>query len=415
MRRTVMTLTALAILTPANAHAHDWKFCLAWSMQQSDGDAGEDHHATTTTMKARGVYVGITHPNWILPFAGYADEDDGCFEFTANETSNFTVHMFAETKLGATSNITIQAFENYGDSTVPSWVMPVSPNKNGGTVQVFNSPGDLSNLIAWSTFVVYWIDHLTSPRLAGTRSLVVYHDECRFSAGSCQISTDVFIDDGTTPNSSEGSDKKFLIAHEVGHWLEEMWTGWDFVDDEYGYAPPTNSPPECKYSGVGDHALRSQEWGSAAFSEGFAHFLSTLAFNDHDETAGFFRYYKDLSALAVYQDLEDDDWIVAVENPGSVTGGWMAEACDNEVGTAVELDWLRHYWDFRTNTGAKPTHWQVFEQIRHGRDAWAWAEDTAYLGLSAALTDADLGLTPTQQDALFDRWVDSGEWNGIDQ
>src|SRR5690606_38385641 len=48
----------------------------------------------------------------------------------------------------------------------------------------------------------------------------------------------------------------------------------------------------------GQHALRSQEWSSVAFGEGFAHFLSTLAFNDHTETDGYFRYYKDLSAYS---------------------------------------------------------------------------------------------------------------------
>src|SRR5690606_28107081 len=114
---------------------------------------------------------------------------------------------------------------------------------------------------------------------------------------------------------------------------------------------------------------------SAAFGEGFAHFLSTLAFNDHTETDGYFRYYKDLSAYSAYDDLEADDWIVDAENPGAASGGWYGAKCSAAAGTSVEIDWLRHYWDFRTNSGAAPTHFQIFSHLVYSDANYEWDED----------------------------------------
>ena len=84
-----------------------------------------------------------------------------------------------------------------------------------------------------------------------------------------------------------------------GDWLHGRLTAENpgfgsYDDDELGATP-------CSYhdaDGPGRHAMRSREYEAAAFTEGFAHFIAALAWNDHTTTDGRFRYYKNITTPA---------------------------------------------------------------------------------------------------------------------
>lgn len=427
-------LCAFIALTPLRAEAHNWNFCFNWKMQQEDGNVGEDHHQTTSSMKARGVAFAIMHDNWLLPHMSHASESNGCFAFTANETGDFEVTVWAESSIG--DGITIRAFEDDLDKDpmdlhggTRTWVFFPDPNTNGGTVNITPSTFDpVQNLIAWGTFIVYWIDHLSGTRIDGPTNLNLINEGTgiggSFQGGvDVNISPETPIDPDLDPNDNnkvDGSKLKFLIGHEVGHWL--LHEAWGLSPDpfhDYSFSIP-NLVAICDYeaSDFSDHALFSQEWNASAFHEGFPHFLSTLAFNDHNQTTGFFRYYKYVPA---YETLLTEG-IVDVENSGAA-GGWAHASCKvNGLladGTGTQIDWLRHYWDFRTNAATspefKPSHAQLFQALLHANAVFPWDGDEVYDHLTVGLATVDLDLTTTQQAALVDRWEAHAAWNGVAQ
>lgn len=407
---------AAVVAVPGLAHAHTWTFCMKWVVTSVDSDVGEDYHVNTTLMNAHGAKVSVDHVNWAVPIETFADEDTGCFTFTASENTGFRVEMSAESRIGGTDNITIKAYNsalNRDFDNVQSWVIFADPGGSGRTITLQNSASVLSNLIAWPTHVIRTIDQDTSPRLSGSHILHVTHEPC-VVGGSCQVTDDVQIETGT-----DAYLKKFLIGHEVGHWLQWSWGAQE--DVHYSYSATT---PACAYSGVGDHALRSEEWSSGAMSEGFVHYLSTLAFNSHGSTNAAFRYYKEIDDILdgdtpAYADLADDGWIVNVEGGtgSTISGGptdWYDNNCSFTNGTSVELDWLRFFWDYRTNAvtapAVRPTHHEIFEHMAFTITEYPWVKDTAYDQLTAALADTDLGQTQHQT-----RWSTLAAANGIDQ
>ena len=177
-----------------------------------------------------------------------------------------------------------------------------------------------------------------------------------------------------------------------------------------------SADPDCAFTGVGDHALRSKEHANEAFVEGFAQYLSTLAYNNHAETIAWFKYYKNIAAGDVdgpaYADLRNDNWKVAVED--SIVGdwggpsNWLETMCSWNDGHSVEMDWQRFYWDYRTNSGTKPTHSQIFGHLKTTFDLFGWTSTTAWDMFKLHLTDAGQG-------AFQSRWDSLSLSNGIDQ
>lgn len=144
--------------------------------------------------------------------------------------------------------------------------------------------------------------------------------------------------------------KKFLVAHEVGHAMEMIWsrrnknvveTGALIGADGYGL-DDSDHPEACKPAmAVVSHGLSTVEHVSAAANEGFAHFFAADVYNDHVESDGKFNYYKISDAFGFERD-------VYLDEPGSVredvcggggAGGSLGDA------TGVEEDWLRLFWN----------------------------------------------------------------------
>lgn len=395
------------LLVAGEAHAGGtWTFCMNWAISATDKGAGEDYHTNTTTMFARGVRVVVDHSDWEDPLETNASEVDGCFSFTTTSDANtgFRVKMFAETRIGVDGRLHLHAYPTNADRTaklVPSWLILANPGGVPRKIVLQNTPDPVSNMIAWTTFGAYWIDHLSNPR-APAFELHAVPQKCPLDANNCTVVDDMNI-------HPDGVQKKFLIGHETGHWLKNAWAS-PFTFSNYDVSA---SEPECAWDGDGDHALRSREGNAAAFNEGFAHFLSTLMYNDHSQpNAGAkFRYYKDVDDVDAYSDLVADEYIVDVEGGvGNVDGGpnrWMETQCPTTAGHGVEMDWQRFYWDYRTDSGVRvPTHSELFQHVADAIENNPWEPETAWQHLRDSLFSSNL--------LLYARWNLKSAQNGTD-
>jgi hypothetical protein len=159
----------------------------------------------------------------------------------------------------------------------------------------------------------------------------------------------------------------------VGHAASfNLGGGLDETDIEYSYYfgedAPTSLSTTCRWNevsgeDVGGHAMRSQEFSSGAFNEGFAHFISAVIWNSTASQAGQFKYYK---SHLIYGYAKE---VYPLDQPGSWSHDWLftSSGCDcdapsrtNCEGSNVEVSWLRALWTWRTAPGTKPTLPQVF-------------------------------------------------------
>lgn len=423
-------LAALAAPLTARATTFDHHWCFNWKAVNLDTNIGEDFNLTST-WTARGARIGVQHAVAGNQPVMYTNVGTGCVDFQSTASSNFTVTIYAETKVGASGNIIVRSFAteaNYvswrdgpgaPSATLEQWLwLGVTPACTGTncTLTMTNTSGTdpVSNMIAVGTQVLHKIDGETTPRISGTVELALINEPCGGAGGSGSC----FRRESGEPHiawiqsTDNGDQRKFLIAHETGHLLHDVRSGFP----AWGGNPwviATGHHTRCDSAGIpGAHALRSEELSSGAFIEGFAHYMATLTFNSHLSTSAWFKYYKDDTSTGGGVTYNFD--LVDVEGSGASPAGgvsdWLhsANGCTcTATGCAdrgVEMDWLRFLWDFRTDAGTQPTHAQIFN-----------------LTLDAAATHGLLSASLIQDwleaevpGALASRWDTLADANGAD-
>ncbi|MEQ1564220.1 MAG: hypothetical protein ABMA64_01190 [Myxococcota bacterium] len=130
------------------------------------------------------------------------------------------------------------------------------------------------NVMTAATFAIHRRDGGLPPQ-----TFTLYNTICS-SGGSCySASADAVYTD---------SDSKFVVAHELGHYLAHRKLGMGGQSDlgaAYGDCHGLNNP-------VPSHELQQKEYQSGAFWEGFAQFYASLVFNKTTEADCFMQYYK---------------------------------------------------------------------------------------------------------------------------
>lgn len=389
-----------------------WEFCMRWVYQSIDSGFGEDHYQQGHLMKARGMKITIDHANWAQPRTFYCNTINGCVSFESDENTGFLVTVHAEARVGGDKQLFVKAFDTKADAisdpdNPPVWMFVANPGGQPRRVYYQNEASEESNLMAFGSFTLHWIDNVTSPGLPGPDTLFMLTDnpDC---AGSCQSTKYAEIQPGS-------SNRKFLVSHEVGHWINREWVGNDMGYNN-GTWTANSGDPDCAFAGVGSHAMRSKEYSVAAFIEGFAHYLGAITWNDYNQSSGIFKYYKEIGDAA-YADMAEDNWRVDLEGAGAdPLGGvsnWMANMCTVHDGHGVEMDWMRFLWDYRTNNNLlpRPDHHDIFRLIQFTRSDHPWADNLhAYDAMLEAIQDPALG-----QLMFVDRWETLAAFNGVAQ
>ena len=176
-------------------------------------------------------------------------------------------------------------------------------------------------------------------------------------SGSVNYNGDILI--SPTAGGFVHAERKFLVAHELGHWIEKGWrAGKTGGGGNYFYNDPV---PLCGFVGLGDHAMFSREADFLSYQEGIAHFISATAWNNPAPLSGAFKFYKNDPPYNF--DLYNLD-----SSTVAVPFNWENINCSPKlVGLSTEGDWLRQIWNYGNDTGwgvPIPSTFDISEHVR---------------------------------------------------
>lgn len=372
--------TLMLALTPLTAVAVDQTICPRYPVETVDSGLGadfEDNYALNDELwpywKARGAAYQVLDPDSLnIIQQGYGSDDNGCFVLAeadipaSNEISLVLYlesllldHIRVRTRTGSFAQCNDNPFADH--SMEPSFCQPLAciaivSNLTGAEKKYVdytcNTPQ--VTLQALANFPSYWWHHYDPASLSYDFITTVRHrNGCAGEPASCSnagfadggdIEILVNIDDQTEDKYRQ----KFLVGHEVGHAAEQAYQKATFGTTQYLYGGYDLSGGGAQCGSAGElHALTSLEYTSDGIMEGFAHFLSSDAYNDHGSATGRFTYYKDDLGFPRDIALEGETAFNAAQPHRS---NRFAERVCNPVmqNAGTELDWLRFFWDLHS-------------------------------------------------------------------
>jgi hypothetical protein len=404
-----VTLTLWA--APRVVHAcESTTVCFEWNTSFTDGGAGEAY-LIGDGVPAAGSPVTLIRPPPEAPIATVL-EPDGCMTFDTQYAYGHRAVIYGEAVIGGVRVRPGWQDDVFSSNSPPAanypayfWevdiqgLMPEVKTTVSITVEADDPNPDsqrqLTPLLGATAGVLSRFVELDviPPGAVGT-TLEVLYNRTEGGAGCFCDGGDEVLSVGIGASS-----KKFMIAHELGHWLHAQLVGGPLLrttdgrDYYYGGAGVNDAiDPPCKFNAeylaenlpsiVGGHGLRSAEWASAAMIEGFAQFASTFVMNDTTSEDAGFRYYKRIASMheAEFIDLIMDEYVVEVSD-NAITGGqnqWVKTKCPNDWAfdwevnypseppdgykddISGELDWMRFWWRLTTEQSSPaPTLAQV--------------------------------------------------------
>lgn len=429
----------IALLMAGEARAQDQEVCLRYPVETVDSGLGVDfegHYALNDQVwpywKARGAAYQVLDPDSMEVLdEGYASNDNGCFTLPEEDIpagGQVTIVFYLDSmilgdirvrsRIGSPTNCNDDPFANH--AVDPEYCQPIICMGMSG---VLAGPGkkyfDFScsqpevTLQALAAYPAYWWHHFDPAALDYDFTITVRHENGCSTGASCSNAGwdgNLGNDEILVNIDNETEDKfrqKFLVGHEIGHALEEGYQYAAFGTTAYlygDYDPPAGGS-DCDSEGE-LHALTSLEFTSAAIMEGFAHFISSDAYNDHNDSTGRFTYYK--SALGFPRDIAlEGEPAFNMADPWK-SNRFAQRVCDLTDPTSqnrgTELDWLRFFWDLHTEGGgADGEHLSLFKlRVDAGLlPGWPdWDDESGYDLLQQNVCEGELAVQAFQDDFL---------------
>jgi hypothetical protein len=245
----------LLLVAPAPAHAVTRKFCAIWSVDYLDGSTGD--HLTDGTVIARGAKFRIHDNNTSSNTDVLADEggaDAGCVTADGLDgTHTYDIKLFAFATIGTnTVKITDATTHNVAIATLESGYDPDS----GSPGTYYPGVSAYSNVMGAMSWALYdgtgWVDNEVLEVHVGAAANWFYRTG----------PTGPYID-------IRDDDYKFLIVHELGHWVFSASGGFPNVQSDDSAAIDNCAEG---YTNA-DHWMNSKEYQSIAAWEGVADLL----------------------------------------------------------------------------------------------------------------------------------------------
>ncbi len=353
-----IVIGATLALTPSLAHAFTYNICLNHMVHVVDSNVGEDFEVSTSGFSpwiSRGSQVRINVGGSWTSLAN-TNTTTGCTTFVSPVGGAATVELTARHSLANGQVVLVR--NNYPAPVTKVWSFPTTLPASNSTITLYTPYSDESNLAAIAPFVVHRLTSLTGNLIqAAGRTMTVFNQDCSALVGSCSGSArsgnNIFISPLFTH-----SQRKFLVGHEVGHWLEGGWRG-GFAGGGGSYLF-NDLDPQCQFTGLGDHAMFSREDDFLSYQEGIGHFVSATAWNNPALLSGAFKYYKNDPPYNF--DLYNLDM-----SSGTTPFNWENSLCSPKlVGKSIEGDWLRLLWNYSNDPGwgSVPTLFDISEHVR---------------------------------------------------
>ncbi len=364
-------LGASTLATPALADTYN--ICVKVPVTIADETGMSTDFGLSGDWKARGIYIeSMKYLGWLFVqgVPQYADPNTGCFSVDLNLTSPASYTLTVQSQGLLTKGNRLQVHNSSGVPSSYSTSFTLSPG--GGTYNVVWG----AQRILLRMYAIYAYAHVAFSGRYDNEFLHVwwYPDNATNTAcnGLDKSSFDWNNDVGHVCIRDSSDQRKFLMVHEYGHINLEA-------------AIPLHQTDDCTY-GAG-HGMRSIEYNSCGAMEGWASFVATDVWNTGAHGGGtppgWLRYWDDVATVVnvasgagntcaavkgddsptTYRDKYGDD---CIGDPNSF--GYDPAACPNGDcdGYAVELDWLRTWWDYHTDdslAGSRPGHWQLHTDV----------------------------------------------------
>ena len=198
---------------------------------------------------------------------------------------------------------------------------------------------------------------------------------------------DIFINAGN-PDLPIGIQRKYSIAHEMGHLLA----------DQYAFAVGGDCDLSETQCGAPTHSFQSKEYQTCAFTEGLANFFAAATWNESNAPSERDCTYGYLNFEGV-----DCEGNLSPTYPEA----FMETVCTTTSHTdrGVEIDWLRQFWDVKTD-GSIPNFGDMMDWLYIAYTLYGFGYDDPYFELSAAAVVVGGTIQST--------WESADDVNGID-
>jgi hypothetical protein len=438
-KKAVFGLAAAALaLAATEVRAANQEVCLRYPVETVDSGLGvdfEDYYALNDEVwpywKARGAAYQVLHPDTLAVIKqGYASNDNGCFLLPEGNIpaggrvkiafyldSLILDHIRVRARTGSPASCNDDPFADHSGEAAfcqPLVCVGTSGVLMGPGKKYFDFPCDQPEvtLQALAAYPVYWWHHFDPAALDYDFTVTVRHTNgCAGKPVPCSNAgwdfatlggDEILVNiDNTTEHKYR---QKFLVGHEVGHTLEESHQFATFGTHEYlygnGYYDLEGGGAACGSAGE-QHALTSLEYTNDAIMEGFGHFLSADAYNDHNQATGRFTYYKDDLDFPRDIPLEGQTAFNALAPWES--NRFAQRVCDETPSNeGTELDWLRFFWDLHSDVGAADgEHLSLFKlRVDAGFLFANWAVQNGYDLLQQNVCEGEAAVQAYQADFL---------------
>lgn len=334
------SVLSILLVTVAFAGPTDDRFCFDFTnLAFTDGDVGDV--LTGSSLPAYGLKVAFRRGSASKIY--YLDDtgaDGGCVDADLVQGADYTVKIYYRANVtGNTVSVHNSSGAQY-TQTLPG----IYEAQSGSTTHVSINATNTQH------FLVGMIEAIRQHDVGVTgRSFPIWVEpgQAGWREGAKRIHFDPAM-----------ARYKFTIAHELGHGLS------DFANNGQGFATNYSGgmgPCAPNYSGT--HTMVTKEHQSAAATEGIGHFYSAIAWNyDHTPTSDCDLYNfkpQDWNLDGVYTGQEWDyafpcDKSFTREGHVVPATDFLHDFCMSSGPTkhrGTELDWLRMFWDLRTERG----------------------------------------------------------------
>lgn len=347
------------------------KICFTIDVDYSDNQRDSVYSEDYWTEKlpspkgVKGMYTIIKNSSGSVVWSGFIGDGDYSGSVGEGCTSDFTmsgngIYEVTLTSYGKVFSNNLQVRDRVTDNYKN--IIFSTPTISSSGTYVINVPLVQSNKDVFKSYMAAAYSIYRQNLGSKDKYIRIYagqdEGECG-SSGNCYYSSllRLYLD----PN---GSDRKFTISHELGHYLGNVSVSNRLIG---GNCSELNfSSGTCSSS---THNFHSLETGRCAFVEGFAHFYASSVWNNTSENSAYFNSTTiiggvsnpviniEMSGVPFGNQFKtksmENNCTQSTEVNWSKTSGSTSEYDTNWGGLGVELDWARTFWDMLTdNCGA---------------------------------------------------------------
>lgn len=435
----------------------DQRFLVLHDVNLFDVGGGDDYFTSNTTYRARSAYVALFEVSSGAMVDVLVTDDDGYVRFNnIDRAQQYYLRLYGwHDHNNSGRDLFVRDASGNLENAASAPFFPTSISHMGVPPSTINLSFDAAvagqewiNAAAIGSWTIRRRPGVFATDAQNGAQYTIIMDDpnnCAVPGGSdaayCYPEMAVYLDPDPL-KLEEAWGSKMTIAHELTHLAQH----WALVPNSsadpqaYLYAYNYNAPDDsdCGLASAG-HNVTTKEYQSAAILEGMAHYVAAVAFNQTQEDdckltppiqviwdsgyAGTAAEYScegwdPATGNPLGDDLDGVEWDTFEVPAGNYfdwsspnTGHLACSASGATTNRAVEVDWLRFFWDADNKLGLDTSQimdaWVEADPVNWDADGGGVTTDDPRDRMEAALVDP-ARLTQTE-------WNDWAGDNGIDQ